>query len=60
MPYVTCPSCHKIGYTPPTRHAPDLCSRCGAVLPLRRSVVPISRVRQGGVEPQREPALRAA
>ena len=60
MPYVTCPSCHKIGYTPPTRGAHDLCPRCGAPLPMRRSVVPVSRLRGDHVEVRREPALHAA
>ena len=60
MPYVTCPSCHKTGYTPPTRGAHHLCSRCGAMLPIRRRVVPISRLREGDVEVRREPALHAA
>lgn len=60
MPYVTCPSCHKVGYTPLTRGAHHLCPRCGATLPMRRSVVPISRLREGRVEDRREPALHAA
>lgn len=60
MPYVTCPSCNKIGYTPPTRGTEHLCARCGAALPMRRSVVPISRLREAGVEVRREPVLRAA
>lgn len=60
MPYVTCPSCHKVGYTPPTRRAHHLCPRCGAALPIRRTVVPISRLRQGSAEVRREPAAPAA
>ena len=59
MPYVTCPSCQKIGYVPPTHRAYHLCSRFGAALPVRRSVVPISRLQQAGAD-AREPAVQAA
>jgi hypothetical protein len=57
MPYVTCPSCRKVGYTPPTHRAPHLCPSCGAALPVRRSVVPLSRLRQDSVDLRQGPAL---
>lgn len=46
MPYVKCPSCEKIGHAAASRLGPHLCPRCGALLPERRTVVPISRYRR--------------
>jgi hypothetical protein len=60
VPYVMCPSCQKVGHTAASLHAgPSLCPRCGALLPARRTVVPLSRylrlVDRDGAGP-REPA----
>ncbi len=50
MPYVKCPSCEKVGHTAPTRLSPDLCRHCGDPLPVRRTVVPVSRYQRQLVE----------
>jgi acetyl-CoA carboxylase beta subunit len=46
VPYVKCPTCEKVAYTAAIRVHPDLCPRCGDLLPLRRTVVPVSRLRR--------------
>lgn len=65
MPYVICPSCDKVGHAAPSRVGPALCPRCGALLPERRTVVPLSRYRRliqaDAVDRRRPaPALEAA
>ena len=61
MPYVKCPSCLKIGHAAASRVGPHLCPRCGALLPERRTVVPISRYRRlvGGEAVAPRPRLQA-
>jgi hypothetical protein len=59
VPYVICPSCHKIGHAAASRVGPNLCPRCGALLPLRRTVVPVSqylRLMSGDAAERREAA----
>jgi hypothetical protein len=46
MPYLTCPSCQHTGYVRTTRHGPDLCTSCGAFLPPRHRVIPLTRFHQ--------------
>jgi hypothetical protein len=56
VPYVKCPSCGQIGHTPAVRRMPDLCRHCGDLLPLRRTVVPISLYRRLDREDVQEPS----
>ena len=60
MPYVSCPACERVTFAQPGRHAPELCARCGEPLPLRRSIVPLSRYRALDDERPRAPERIAA
>ena len=57
MPYVSCPSCEQVTFSRPSRRGPDLCARCGAPLPLKRSIVSLSRYRALVDERPPEPEL---
>jgi len=50
MPYVRCPTCTQVGYATAGYSHPVLCAHCGAVLPSRRQVVPVTALprRRGG------------
>ena len=45
MPYVSCPSCEQVTFSRPSRRDLELCARCGEPFPIKRSVVPLSRLR---------------
>jgi rRNA maturation endonuclease Nob1 len=59
MAYVRCPSCKRIGNVVSQRPGPDLCPRCGDPLPLRRTVIPLSRYRRIARERERPRAIAA-
>jgi hypothetical protein len=58
VPYVSCPACEQVTFAHPSHRDPALCARCGAPLPVTRSVVPLLRYRALFDEPPRaaEPA----
>jgi hypothetical protein len=60
VPYVSCPSCEQVTLTRVSRRGPELCVRCGEPLPLKRTVVPLSRYRALTDERPPEPEPVAA
>ena len=55
MPYVKCPTCQQVGHTAAVRGMPELCRHCGDLLPLRRTVVPLSLHRRLSSDDRPEP-----
>jgi hypothetical protein len=56
VPYVKCPACEQVGYIAAARRTHELCRHCGDLLPLRRTIVPISLHRDDQPEPVPQPA----
>jgi hypothetical protein len=52
MPFVICPSCERVTYGAAAFRVLELCRYCGEVLPMRRSVVPVTaRPFRGALDP---------
>ena len=60
MPYVSCPACEQVTLTRPSRRGHELCRRCGAPLPLKRTIVSLSRYRALADERPKQPEPLAA
>ena len=55
VPYVLCPACEQVTLTRPSRRGQEPCQRCGAPLPLPRTIVSLSRYRALADERPKQP-----